>query len=262
MQNKQPRCETGLAFHDSEPQLLSAQIKRVLGLRCVGVLMGGNVAADVASESFCETTLALEDIQEAHLIRSVFHTERFQVEVITDVAGAELCGALKNVIALGAGFCDGLDLPPSTKAAIIRIGFNEMRTFCKLLYPTVSDVTFLHSCGLGDLIATCYGGRNRRCAEAFARADELDGASAPRMLPPSTERGGGRHVAGVSDGLAELGGAEAESGGVDRRAIRTVPPLSQVEPHPPSPTVGPGGGDGAANIGWLECAVSLEATAK
>lgn len=132
--------------------------------------MGGNVAADVASESFCETTLALEDIQEAHLIRSVFHTERFQVDVITDVAGAELCGALKNVIALGAGFCDGLDLPPSTKAAIIRIGFNEMRTFCKLLYPTVSDVTFLHSCGLGDLIATCYGGRNRRCAEAFARA--------------------------------------------------------------------------------------------
>lgn len=131
--------------------------------------MGGNVAEDVASGNLCESTLALDNLQHANDIRSIFHTDRFRVNIISDVAGAELCGALKNVVALGAGFCDGLRLPQSTKAAIIRQGFSEMRELSHILYPETKDSTFFESCGLGDLIATCFGGRNRKCAEAFAR---------------------------------------------------------------------------------------------
>jgi len=137
----------------------------------MSVLMGANVANEVAKGDFAEATIGCPNPEQGLKWCKLFNTPDFAVTAAPDVAGAELCGALKNVIALGAGFSDGLGLGGNTKAAIIRIGLKEMQLFCQKFYGDrkIMGETFLESCGVADLVTTCFGGRNRKCADIFAK---------------------------------------------------------------------------------------------
>ena len=99
--------------------------------------------------------------------RTLFHRPYFHVQMVSDVAGVSLSGALKNVVALAAGFVDGRGWGDNAKAAIMRIGLMEMVKFGKEFFgETVHTATFTESsAGVADLITSCSGGRNFRCAK-------------------------------------------------------------------------------------------------
>ncbi|XP_063113163.1 glycerol-3-phosphate dehydrogenase 1-like protein isoform X1 [Cavia porcellus] len=150
-------------------KLISDIIREKMGID-ISVLMGANIASEVAADKFCETTIGSKVMENGLLFKELLQTPNFRITVVDDADTVELCGALKNIVAVGAGFCDGLCCGDNTKAAVIRLGLMEMISFAKIFCKgQVSTATFLESCGVADLITTCYGGRNRRVAEAFAR---------------------------------------------------------------------------------------------
>lgn len=167
-------------------ELISHIITKSLKIQCA-VLMGANLAFEVAEEKFCETTIGCRDSRLAPMLRDLIQTDYFRVVVVDDEDAVEICGALKvtfitpkkgffftfwrfqNIVACGAGFVDGLGLGDNTKAAVIRLGLMEMIKFVDVFYPGSKLSTFFESCGVADLITTCYGGRNRKVSEAFVK---------------------------------------------------------------------------------------------
>jgi glycerol-3-phosphate dehydrogenase (NAD+) len=158
----------GIDFDEHGMVLLSDVIRAQLGID-VCVLMGANVADEIAREDFAEATIG-GTARLARRFQQLFQRPYFRVNTVECAHAVELCGALKNVVALGAGFSDGLGWGNNTKAAIIRIGLDEMRRVIELYYGNCPPDVLLDSCGVADLITTCYGGRNRKCAEHFVRS--------------------------------------------------------------------------------------------
>lgn len=157
------------------PQL----IEKALKIPC-SALGGANVALEVGRDQFCECTVGCGTPEECSLWTAAFSRQNvFVVHAILDVQGVSLSGALKNIVALAAGFVDGMGMGGNTKAAILRIGLLEMSTFTLEFFPSSSPETFSHhSAGMADLITTSFGGRNRKVAQAFVETgkswDELE----------------------------------------------------------------------------------------
>ncbi|XP_067843413.1 glycerol-3-phosphate dehydrogenase [NAD(+)], cytoplasmic-like [Heptranchias perlo] len=150
-------------------KLISHIIREKLDIEMC-VLMGANIASEVADEKFCETTIGCKNKTHGQILKDLMQTTNFRITVVEECDTVEICGALKNIVAVGAGFCDGLSYGDNTKAAVIRLGLMEMLAFAKLFCKgPVTSATFLESCGVADLVTTCYGGRNRRVAEAFVK---------------------------------------------------------------------------------------------
>merc|ERR1712062_936684 len=109
-------------------EMMSSVIEKSLGINC-SALMGANLAQGVAAGEFSESTIGCSDKQLWPLWKDLFHCDSFKVNCVPDVHTVELCGALKNVVAIAAGVVDGLGYGDNTKAALIRLGLLEMKAF-------------------------------------------------------------------------------------------------------------------------------------
>ena len=93
---------------------------------------------------------SISTIGSGALFKTLFESPNFRVTVVGDSDTVEICGALKNIVAVGAGFIDGMKCGDNTKAAVIRIGLMEMIRYCKVrifvaCYFTIYRIVFSHT---------------------------------------------------------------------------------------------------------------------
>jgi glycerol-3-phosphate dehydrogenase (NAD(P)+) len=139
----------------------------------MAALSGPSFAKEVARGDPTAVTVAAQDEDLARLVQQTLSDPRFRIYSNDDVAGVELGGALKNVIAIAAGVCSGLGLGHNSVAALITRGLAEMTRLvvaCGGRRETMAGLA-----GLGDLVLTCTGGlsRNRSVGEQLGRGRKL-----------------------------------------------------------------------------------------
>jgi glycerol-3-phosphate dehydrogenase (NAD(P)+) len=151
----------------------SEVIAETLGTERVVALSGPSHAEEVARGMPTSVVVAGADADLATRVQRAFTTDRFRVYTNPDLAGVELAGALKNVIGIAAGICDGLGFGDNAKSALLTRALVEMTRFGMAL--GAEHDTFQGLAGVGDLITTCFSphGRNRRVGERLGRGETL-----------------------------------------------------------------------------------------
>ncbi|WP_180994130.1 NAD(P)H-dependent glycerol-3-phosphate dehydrogenase [Bacillus sp. Marseille-P3661] len=140
----------------------------------VVVLSGPSHAEEVSKRQPTTVTVSSVDLKAAEKIQDLFSNHNFRVYTNPDIIGVEIGGALKNIIALGAGISDGLGYGDNAKAALITRGLAEIsRLGVKM---GANPLTFAGLAGIGDLIVTCTSvhSRNWRAGNLLGKGHQLD----------------------------------------------------------------------------------------
>lgn len=142
----------------------------------VAALSGPSLAAEVARGVPTAVVAASHDEELVRRIQDLFHRPSFRVYTSTDLLGVELGGALKNVVAIAAGACDGLGFGDNAKAALITRGLAEMQRLG--VACGARPETFAGLSGMGDLTVTCFSklSRNRGFGERIGKGEPVDDA--------------------------------------------------------------------------------------
>lgn len=150
----------------------------------LAALSGPSLALEVARGIPTAIVAASEEAEVAALVQKLFHRPTFRVYTSSDLNGVELGGALKNVIAIAAGVCDGLGFGDNSKASLITRGIVEMRRLGVACGAQAE--TFAGLSGMGDLMVTCFSklSRNRGFGERVGRGEKPEAvlASIPSVV--------------------------------------------------------------------------------
>lgn len=149
-------------------QVISEEIKRP----CV-VLSGPNIASEMVKNYFTATTIAGED-DDLSIINQILGSDKFKVNLTNDVVGTELCGIVKNVLAISQGICEGMDINDNARFAVFTKSYAETKDFIEKLgglRDTVDDY-----CGFGDIItaSTLNVSRNHTLGVLYGQRIVID----------------------------------------------------------------------------------------
>lgn len=160
-------CTKGL--HGDKLQLFHQLIEEILPQKNYAILAGPNFAAEVANETPTITTIASKNKNFAGEVTSLLKNKYFKAEISADVVAAEVCGIVKNIMAIGCGIVDGLNLGQNAKAALVMQGISEIKILCEK-FGGAAEIN--NAAGFGDIFLTCASTKSRNNSLGLMIAQE------------------------------------------------------------------------------------------
>jgi len=142
--------------------------------KSIVVFSGPNIAAEIALKLPTATTIASENPENLDIVKKVLLTEEFKVSTTYDVIGTELCGVIKNIVAISLGICEGMDINDNARFAVLTKGFMETKEIIKRLGGKSSTVDSY--CGFGDIVtaSTLSVSRNHTLGVFYGQKLRID----------------------------------------------------------------------------------------
>lgn len=166
-------------------ETMSMVMKRVLKTQKVACLAGPNLSREINEHKPAATVIASKDKSIQHAVGDILRSKRFQVLMNDDIYGIELCGVLKNIIAIAAGAASGLNVGENAKALLINRGLIEMIHIGSKLGASVKS--FYGVAGMGDLMATCYSPNSRNFSVGYQLSQGLTYSTIRQQMEETAE---------------------------------------------------------------------------
>ncbi len=168
-------CAKGLeiATFRRPTQMIDEELRNMGMTATICALSGPNLATEIAAGKPASTVIASTDAEGARAVQSALASSRFRIYTNADVIGVEMAGALKNILAIGAGIADGMDAGDNAKAAFLTRGIAEIARLG--IACGAEPLTFAGLAGIGDVMATCASplSRNHRVGVELAKGRTL-----------------------------------------------------------------------------------------
>ena len=154
-----PICIASKGIEQDSCLFVSEIVENILATNNIAAFSGPSFAVDVANKVPVGLTLGCQHKETTEMITKAFCNEHFKLRVTGDIIGTEICGAIKNVIAIAAGILNGMNLPESTSAMFITESIHDIKELIKGLGADGDTITSF--AGFGDLLLTCTSPKSR-----------------------------------------------------------------------------------------------------
>lgn len=182
-----PVCIASKGIENDTCSFLSDIVRDILKSKYIGVISGPTFAVDLINEEPCALSLAVNSKKCEKIIVEALENHSLKLRTNYDLIGTEICGSIKNVIAISSGILDGLKYHDSTRCFLITESLHDIKEL--LLKMECNPKTILSFAGIGDLMLTCSSSKSRNYQFGIMLGEKKDKKSIDEYLKNNTVEG-------------------------------------------------------------------------
>lgn len=185
--NNTPVCIASKGIENETCSLLSNVVKKVLHTKNISVISGPTFAIDLMNNEPCGLAISGLNKKTVNYVKEVLSDDTLKLRVSSDLLGIQICGSIKNVIAISAGILKGLGYSESTQAFLINESMHDIKNI--IYYLGGKKKTILTYAGIGDLLLTCTSSKSRNFSFGYVIGSTKDKKSIQEYLNTYTVEG-------------------------------------------------------------------------